>query len=79
MLQVQPSSLQVANAALPTEHMRTFKLREITACGIWPQTNKTYTRFCNAVPLVWGSLRLARITEQTQLQIEVHTSARPQE
>ena len=36
---------------------------------------QTYTHLCNAGPLVWGSLMLAPITEQIQLEIEVHTSA----
>ena len=38
---------------------------------------QTYTHLCNAGPLVWGSLRPAPITQQMQLEIEVHTSVRP--
>ena len=38
---------------------RTFKIY-----GIWPQAGTLQTRFRNAVPLVWGSLRLAPIMSQ---------------
>ena len=31
--------------------------------GIWPQA-RTLTHFCNAVPLVWGSLRLAPMSRE---------------
>ena len=31
--------------------------------GIWPQTDIHTHNFCNAVTLVWGSLRLAPITQ----------------
>ena len=51
------------------KYMRTFNFREIVKrpfkiYGIWPQAQSVsciHTHLCNAVPLVWGSLRLAPI------------------
>ena len=36
-------------------------MRSFNVYGIWPQANKHTHTFCNTVPLVWGSLRLAPI------------------
>ena len=38
------------------KYLCTFKIY-----GIWPQANRHTHASCNAVPLVWGSLRLAPI------------------
>ena len=56
-----PSLLEATN-----KWMRTFNFWEIfkrafKIYGIWPQASTLRTHFRNAVPLVWGSLRLAPI------------------
>jgi len=65
--QLQPSLLQVANAAvqqLPSLWVHgMFRLRENFKCVHFkrPQANKqtdVHMHLCNAVPLVWGLLRL---------------------
>ena len=59
--------------ALPLKHMRTFNFQKIfkrafKIYGIWPQAQSVgliHTHLRNAVPLVWGSLRLAPIIGET--------------
>ena len=68
-------ALELSPLRLPTLHSgsspalpctRTFNFWEIfkrafQIYGIWPQARMLQTHFCNAVLLVWGSLRLAPI------------------
>ena len=59
-------ALHLSTLQLPTKCTRTFNFREIfkrafKIYGIWPQ-GRIHTHLRNAVPLVWGSLRLAPIT-----------------
>ena len=76
VLKLEPSRLPTLHSgstpALPCKCMRsrTFNFREIfkrafKIYGIWPQAQsvgRIHTHLRNAVPLVWGSLRLAPIT-----------------
>ena len=62
----QRCTLAVAQPALPCT--MTFNFREIfmpafKIYGIWMQADRHTHTSCNAIPLVWGSLRLAPITD----------------
>ena len=55
------SILSAQGRSIPGKYLYAFKIY-----GIWLQADRHTHASCNAVPLVWGSLRLAPITKPVQ-------------
>ena len=78
MVQLEPSLLRVANTALMLEaiYIQIFKcaFKRVWYVVASKPTDRHTDASCNAVPLVWGSLRLAP-TKRTYMGLAVYCSS----